>query len=108
MKIKIVLSIFLALSFASVAQSKWDKSIAKAEALYATGAYGKAKSALEKFKKKVNAKLGAQNQYTPTIFFLQAKYDLASGMPLDFENNLRLARPPLPSDTVSCLTALFA
>ena len=91
MKIKIVLSVFLslALSSASLAQSKWDKSIAKAEALYVTGAYGKAKSALEKFKKKVNAKLGAQNQYTPTIFFLQAKYDLASGMPLDFENNLR-------------------
>ncbi len=91
MKIKIAALILLslALSHATVAQSKWDKSLAKVEALYVTGAYGKAKSGLAKFKKKVNAKLGAQNVYTPTIYFLQAKYDLASGMPLDFENNLR-------------------
>ena len=91
MKTKITLTLlaFLALNLIVQAQSKWDKSIAKAEAQYNIGAYSSASKALAKFKKKVNAKLGAQNQYTPTIYLLQAKYDLASGLPLDFEMNLK-------------------
>ena len=90
-RIAFPLVLIFVVSAESFAQSKWDKSIAKAEASYAIGAYGKAKSALAKFKKKANSKLGSKNQFTPTIYFLQAKYDLASGMPLDFENNLREA-----------------
>ena len=91
MKTKITLSLLtlLVLNLMVQAQSKWDKSIAKAEAQYNIGAYSSAIKALAKFKKKVNAKLGAQNQYTPTIYLLEAKYSLASGLPLDFETNLQ-------------------
>jgi CHAT domain-containing protein len=92
MKIKIYLILLLlGLNTLVIAQNKWDKSIAKAEVLYNSGAYSAASKALGKFKKKVNAKLGAQNEYTPTIFLLQAKYDLASGLPVEFESNLQSA-----------------
>lgn len=72
-------------------QSKWDKSLAKTEAIYVTGDYKGATSSLAKFKKKVNAKLGAQNQYTAVIYLFQAKLALASGLPLDFETNVQSA-----------------
>ncbi|HQQ97044.1 MAG TPA: CHAT domain-containing protein [Cyclobacteriaceae bacterium] len=72
-------------------QSKWDKSLAKVEAAYAMGSYQEASTLLEKFKKKVNSKLGPKNPYTHTIYFLQAKYALAIGMPTDFESNMQLA-----------------
>ena len=93
MKIKILLPLlmFLVLGQPGQAQSKWDKSLAKVEVLYNSGAYSGASKALAKFKKKVDGKMGAQNMYTPTIFFLQAKYDLASGLPMEFETNLQNA-----------------
>ena len=91
MKINLPVAAFFFLTLASQAQSKWDKSIAKAEAAYEIGSYKSASILLEKFKKKVNAKLGARNQYTPTIYFLQAKYELASGLPNDFETDLQNA-----------------
>lgn len=93
MKTKITLTLltFLVLNLMVQGQSKWDKSIAKAEAQYYIGAYSSANKALAKFKKKVNAKLGAQNQYTPTIYLLEAKYSLASGLPMDFETSLQSA-----------------
>lgn len=73
------------------AQDKYQKMINKAEGLYKTGDYKGAFSALEKFKKKATKKLGQQNQYTPTYYLLLAKYDLASGVVLDFESNLKSA-----------------
>lgn len=93
MKINHTLTFFLSLvtCFAAVAQSKYDKAFAKTEAIYITGAYSSASSSLAKFKKKTNGKLGAQNQYTPAIYFLQAKIALASGLPLECESNVQLA-----------------
>ncbi|HRI79043.1 MAG TPA: CHAT domain-containing protein [Cyclobacteriaceae bacterium] len=73
------------------AQSKWDKTLAKTEAIYVTGAYKSAGSSLAKFKKKVDAKLGGQNPYTPTILLMQAKIALHSGLPLEFETNAQSA-----------------
>ncbi len=76
-------------SVTSFAQSKYDKSLQKAEDAYKKGDYAAARKNLDKVRKKINSKLGAQNQYTSGMFLSQAKYDLASGMPLDFEFNLQ-------------------
>src|SRR5258706_8502036 len=73
------------------AQSKEEKAIQAAETIYETGDYKKAQASLDKFKKKAFKKLGAQNQYTATYHLLTAKYNLASGMLLDFESNLKTA-----------------
>ena len=43
------------------AQSKYDKALSKADVAYGIGDYKGAKKALEKAKKKINSKLGAQN-----------------------------------------------
>jgi CHAT domain-containing protein len=89
---KKLIAICLLLSFFSgSAQPKYDKLYAKAEASYAQGDYKAAFKALEKFRKKVNGKLGAQNKYTPSYWLSMAKYSLASGLPLDFENHARTA-----------------
>lgn len=84
---------FLLLASTSIvyAQSKYDKMITAAETAYKSGDYEKALGALEKFKKKAFKKLGQQNQYTPTYYFLKAKYNLNSGLLGDFETNLQSA-----------------
>lgn len=74
-----------------IAQSKNEKFLKKAEAAYASGDYGKAFKTLEKFRKKVNKKLGTPNQYTPVYYITYSKYNLASGMILEFESNLQSA-----------------
>ena len=87
-----VLFLAVALPFGKCfAQSKDEKAIQAAETIYETGDYKKAQTSLDKFKKKAFKKLGAQNQYTATYHLLTAKYNLASGMLLDFESNLKLA-----------------
>lgn len=91
MKTPILLVLLCSLSFPVLAQSKYEKSLIKAEAYYTTGEYSKAVKTLEKFKKKVNKKLGAQNKYTPTYYLSLAKYDLGMGMVLDFETHLQSA-----------------
>jgi CHAT domain-containing protein len=90
MKIRLFL-LFLCLPLLGITQSKNEKFLRKAEASYATGDYGKAFSSLEKFRKKVNKKLGTPNQYTPVYYLTYAKYNLASGMILEFESNLQSA-----------------
>ncbi|MEK6783748.1 MAG: CHAT domain-containing tetratricopeptide repeat protein [Bacteroidota bacterium] len=72
-------------------QAKYDKMLKKAETAYEAGNYKSALSALAKFKSKATKKLGAQNAYMPTYYLFHAKYDLASGMVLDFETNLKTA-----------------
>ena len=90
----VVLVLFLAVALPfgkCLAQSKEEKAIQAAETIYETGDYKKAQASLDKFKKKAFKKLGAQNQYTATYHLLTAKYNLASGMLLDFESNLKTA-----------------
>ncbi len=84
----VVLALF---SQSLFAQSKYDKGLAKAEAAYEIGDYNTAKKNLAKIKKKINGKLGQQNQYTAAMYLMQAKYDLGMGMPFDFEANLQSA-----------------
>ncbi len=87
-----VLTIIAILNSAFIfGQAKYDKMLKKAETAYEAGSYESAMSALEKFKKKATKKLGAQNGYIPTYYLLFAKYNLASGMVIDFESNLKTA-----------------
>jgi CHAT domain-containing protein len=90
MKIRLLL-LFLCLPLFGIAQSKNEKFLRKAEASYATGDYQKAFNYLEKFRKKVNKKLGTPNSYTPVYYLTYSKYNLASGMILEFESNLQSA-----------------
>lgn len=96
MKCKMRLSILITLLLLgsagiSGAQSKYDKMIAKAEGAYETGDYAKAMKYLAKFNKKASKKLGKQNEYTPTYNLLLGKYNLASGLVLEFEGNIKAA-----------------
>jgi CHAT domain-containing protein len=90
MKSKIIL-LLVVLPLVSTAQSKYEKFLKKAEASYATGDYSKATKTLDKFRKKTTKKLGAQNKYTPIYLLTLSKYNLASGLVLDFETNLQAA-----------------
>jgi CHAT domain-containing protein len=88
------IGLFLLLICASLlgnAQSKNEKFLKKAEASYATGDYSKAFKYLEKFRKKVNKKLGTPNEYTPVYYLSYSKYNLGSGMINEFESNLQSA-----------------
>ncbi|MBK5279121.1 MAG: CHAT domain-containing protein [Bacteroidia bacterium] len=89
----VVILVFITIfqSSSILGQAKYDKMLKKAETAYEVGSYKTAQSALAKFKKKATKKLGAQNGYMPTYYLFLAKYDLASGMILDFESNLRTA-----------------
>ncbi len=75
----------------SAEPTKNDKAILAAEVIYETGDYKKAQASLDKFKKKAFKKLGQQNPYTATYYLLTAKYNLASGLLLDFESNVQSA-----------------
>src|ERR1044071_9330601 len=92
---RITLAAFLiSISFGSTslfAQSKYDKGLQKAEAAFEIGDYNGAKKNLAKIKKKINSKMGPQNQYTAGMYLMDAKYDLGLGMVFDFENNLQNA-----------------
>ncbi|MBS1978876.1 MAG: CHAT domain-containing protein [Bacteroidetes bacterium] len=85
---KALILILMTVVSAVCGQSKYDKSLLKAEAAYAQGNFKAAQSALAKAKKKIDSKMGAQNTYTPRMLFMQAKYSLALGLPIDFQNDL--------------------
>ncbi len=70
---------------------KLEKGLVKPEEAYAIGNYKSAKSQLAKARKKIVAKLGAQNALSARMFLLDAKCDLGLGMPKDFEANLQSA-----------------
>ncbi len=90
-KARFLLIIFIATCQLATAQSKYDKMIGKAEASYTIGDYTKANKYLAKFNKKASKKLGKENEYTPTYHLLLAKYKLANGMVLDFDNTIKNA-----------------
>src|ERR1051325_2881777 len=90
MKIRLFL-LLMCVPLLIVAQSKNEKFLKKAEASYATGDYKKAFSNLEKFRKRVNKKLGTPNEYTPVYYLSYSKYNLGSGMINEFESNLQSA-----------------
>ncbi|AYB29241.1 CHAT domain-containing protein [Chryseolinea soli] len=67
---------------------KFDKSLKKVDASYASGSFAKASSGLEKLKKSVVAKMGQQNAYMPGLLLREARINLASGMLTDFDKTL--------------------
>ena len=69
---------------------KWEKTLAKADAEYMTGAYKKAKKILDKFKVKVIKKMGANNPYMPEYYLRAARFELALGYLVNFNNNIDL------------------
>ncbi len=97
-KLTLLLATILLTTSLSLSQTKPDKnilkfeqSLLKPEESFANGDYKAAKNALIKAKKKITAKLGAQNQFTATMLLMEAKYDLGLGMPKDFEANIQSA-----------------
>ena len=90
MKIRLLL-LLVCVPLLIVAQSKNEKFLKRAESAYSDGDYAKAFKYLEKFRKKVNKKLGTPNQYTPVYYIAYSKYNLASGMINEFESNLQSA-----------------
>src|SRR6187549_793185 len=70
---------------------KFDKSLKKIDSYYASGSFDKASSSLQKLKKSVIAKMGAQNPYMPGLHLREAQINLASGVLGDFDNVLNTA-----------------
>lgn len=91
--------LFICLPLAILAQSKNEKFLNKAEASYNIGDYSKAFKSLEKFRKKVNKKLGTPNVYTPVYYLANAKYNLMSGMIQNFESNVQSALTSIGQST---------
>ena len=85
----LVLTILIS-SFVSNAQ-KWDKYLDKADLQYETGAYENATKTLEKFRKKVVAKLGTNNEYMPEFYLRAAKFYLALGYLSEFQKSIEEA-----------------
>ncbi len=88
----VVAVLFITISNLSVAQNKkFDKSLKKVDSYYASGSYTKANSALQKVKKSIATKMGAQNVYTPSLHLREARINLASGVLVNFDNTLASA-----------------
>ncbi len=87
LKVLIALCLF-SMPIVSMGQSKYDKIILKADFQYDAGDYEKAKKTLDKFKKKVTKKLGANNDYMPGYHLRKAKFELALGYLTTFESDL--------------------
>ncbi|MEM8565446.1 MAG: CHAT domain-containing protein [Bacteroidota bacterium] len=68
---------------------KYAKVLVKADAQYEEGNYVKANKTLNKFKTKVVKKYGAKNEYLPLYYIRRAKFNLAEGLLLDFENSIQ-------------------
>ena len=66
---------------------KYAKVLTKADAEYEEGNYVKANKFLNKFKTKIVKKYGAKNEYLPLYYIRRAKFNLAEGLLLDFENS---------------------
>lgn len=70
---------------------KYAKMLQKADAQYEAGNYIKSNKILNKFKNKIIKKYGAQNQHLPLYYVRRAKFNLAEGLLLDFENSIQQA-----------------
>ncbi len=79
------------LTSAVFAQKKYDNTLKKANFLYSSGNYKKASKTLQKLKKSVTTDLGAQNNYMPAYYILEAKNNLALGVLVGFESTLESA-----------------
>lgn len=84
--------VFMLLFSCSVSYAQnWDKYLEKADAQYEEGDYVKAKKTLVKFKKKLSKKLGTNNEYMPQYYLREARFNLAVGVLVDFDNSIQQA-----------------
>ena len=70
---------------------KFDKSLKKIDVRYDEGSFSKASSALQKLKKSIVAKMGAQNTYMPGVHIREAHISLALGVLDGFDKTLNTA-----------------
>lgn len=75
----------------SAQNKKIDKSLKKIDGYYASGNFSKASSGLQKLKKSVTSKMGAQNPYMPGLYLREGRINLAIGVIGDFESTLNSA-----------------
>ena len=75
----------------SVSYGQWDKYFDKADEQYEEGDYVKAKKTLAKFKKKAAKKKSESAAYMPAYYLREARFNLASGVLVGFENSLEQA-----------------
>ncbi len=85
-----MLLIFTTFTFAQEG-GKYGKILRKADIQYETGNYVKANKTLNKYKNKIVKKYGAQNEYLPLYYIRRARFNLAEGLLLDFENSIEQA-----------------
>lgn len=78
----------ICLPIAIHAQTKYDKTLKKADSYYEQGSFDKAISTLNKLKSKTNSKFGASNKYLPLISLREARVALASGSLINFETQI--------------------
>ncbi|MBT1687842.1 CHAT domain-containing protein [Dawidia soli] len=91
--ILLLVALFLACAQPAFTQNKkYDKSLAKIDALYAGGSFEKAESSLAKLKKTIVAKMGPQNAYMPGLYLREARIGLALGMLGGFDKALENAQ----------------
>jgi len=74
--------------FVTYGQTKWDKTLDKADAYYKVGDYRKSIKTLTKFNKKVTKALGVDHDYIMRYNLQMAKNSLASGFLEDFTSRI--------------------
>lgn len=84
MKLIAVLMILCVLSVAVHAQSKFDKTLKKADKDYNAGNYAKALKTLAKYKKSIKG----NQAYLPNYYSREARYNLAYGVLTNFDSNI--------------------
>ena len=76
---RFVSSVILLFIIFPVFGQKWQKAVDKTEKKYLVGRYDKAEKANEKYRKKVQKKLGKTHYYLSDYFVLKNKISLANG-----------------------------
>lgn len=74
--------------FITYGQTKWDKTLDKADAYYEIGDYGKSIKTLAKFNKKATKTIGSDHDYLMRYNLQVAKNSLASGFLEDFTSKI--------------------
>ncbi|HEY9006676.1 MAG TPA: CHAT domain-containing tetratricopeptide repeat protein [Ohtaekwangia sp.] len=89
----LVLALVLAMGYMPVfsQNKKFDKSLHKIDASFASGSFTKAGSSLQKLKKSITSKMGQQNAYMPGLYLREARISLATGVLAGFETALNNA-----------------
>jgi len=91
LKLSWLLIMILGISQINYAQDKWEKQLIKVDEEYKEGDYEKANKRLAKFRKKLNKKLGSNNEYMAQYYLRLAKFSVANGLLLDIDGTIEQA-----------------